>query len=107
MPRRGWAGAGGAVRSGSDTPCRLVSSGGGVGVVRPCGRFVVESAGLEASVQDADEAVADLPQGRVVAGLTGALFVVVAAGAGRGAQGGERLGLQRVGEAVVADVAGL
>jgi hypothetical protein len=46
---------------------------------------------FEAAVKDADEAVADLAQGRVVAGFAGALLVVVAAGTGRAAQRGERL----------------
>ncbi|MGW0583740.1 hypothetical protein ACWD25_49335, partial [Streptomyces sp. NPDC002920] len=36
-----------ALYDGSDTPCRLVSSGRGVGVVRPGGRFVVVGAGFE------------------------------------------------------------
>lgn len=79
----------------------------GVRVVCPSGRFVVAGSRLEASVEDADEAVADLSEGGVVTGLAGALLVVVAAGSRRGPQGGECLGLQRVGEPVVADVAGL
>ena len=45
----------------------------------PGGGFVVDGVGLEASVEDADEAVADLPQGGVVTGLAGTLLVVVAA----------------------------
>jgi hypothetical protein len=54
----------------------------GVGVLRPGGRFVVVGAGFEAAVEDADEAVPELAEGGVVAGLAGSLFVVVAAGAG-------------------------
>lgn len=50
--------------------------------VRPGGCLVVEGAGLEASVQDADEAVSDFAQGRVVACAAGALGVVEGAGAG-------------------------
>lgn len=52
-------------------------------VMRPCGRFVVACAGLEAAVQDADEAIAELAEGGVVADLAGTLLVVVAAGARR------------------------
>lgn len=63
------------------------------GVVRPGGCFVIAGAGLEAAVEDADEAVAELAQGWVVAGLAGTLLVVVVASPGRGPQGGERLGL--------------
>lgn len=52
----------------------------GLGVVGPGGRFVVAGAGFEAAVEDADESVAELTEGWVVAGLTGALLVVVAEG---------------------------
>jgi hypothetical protein len=46
----------------ADIPCRFLSSGGllvffGLG---PCGGFVVPGVGLEATVQDSDEAVAEL-----------------------------------------------
>lgn len=64
-------------------------------------------AGLAASVEDADESVAQLPQRRAVVQVTGALLVVVAAGAGRVLQRAERLTLEGLGEAVVADEAGL
>ena len=55
---------------------------GGRCVVRPGGRLVVEGAGLEAAVEDADEPVAELAQGGVVVELAGSLLVVVAAGPG-------------------------
>src|ERR1039457_5427663 len=48
-------------------------------VVRPGGRLVVEGAGFEAAVLDADEAVGELAQGGVVLGAAGALVVVVGA----------------------------
>jgi hypothetical protein len=41
-------------------------------VVCPCGVFVVGGVGGEAAVQDADEAVAELAEGGVVAGASGA-----------------------------------
>ena len=44
--------------------------------------LVIVRAGLEASVQDADEAVAELTQGGLVPGAAGADVVVVGAGAG-------------------------
>ena len=52
----------------------------------------VGGAGLEASVEDADEPVGELAEGRVVPCAAGALGVVEGAGAGRGVQGGEGLG---------------
>src|SRR5689334_22270970 len=75
-------------------------------VVGPGGCLVVEGAGLQASVEDADEPVGDLAQGRVVLGAAGAFGVVEGAGAGRDAEGGEGLGHERVGKPVVADVPG-
>src|SRR6476661_1169709 len=75
-------------------------------VVGPGGCLVVKGAGLQASVEDADEPVGDLAQGRVVLGAAGAFGVVEGPGAGRGAEGGEGLGHQRVGEPVVADEPG-
>ena len=48
----------------------------------PGGRFVVAGAGFEAAVQDADEAVAELAEGGVVAEAAGASLVVVGAGSG-------------------------
>jgi hypothetical protein len=44
-----------------------------LGVLRPGGRLVVEGAGLEAAVQDADEPLAELARGGSVAGAPGAL----------------------------------
>jgi hypothetical protein len=53
-----------------------------LGVVGPGDDLVVESAGLEAAVQDPDEPVAELTQRGVVAGAPSAEGVVVGAGAG-------------------------
>ena len=50
----------------------------------PSGVFVVLGAGLEAAMQDADEAVRELAEGGVVADLSGPGRVVVGACAGRG-----------------------
>src|SRR5580692_6620268 len=72
----------------------------------PGGCLVVWGAGLEASVQDADEPAGELAQGGVVLGAAGAFGVVEGPGAGRGAEGGEGLGHERVGEPVVADEPG-
>src|SRR5450755_2507990 len=69
----------------------------------PGGCLVVAGAGLQAAVQDADEAVAEVAECGVVAGAAGALLVVVAAGSGGCGERGEGLGLQGVGEPGVAD----
>jgi hypothetical protein len=53
-----------------------------LGVVGPGGVLVVGLVGLEAAMQDADQAVAELAQGGVVAGPAGAQAVVVGAGSG-------------------------
>jgi hypothetical protein len=57
-------------------------------------------------VQDADQAVAELAERGVVADAAGAELVVVGAGAGRGAQRGECLTVERVDEPVVVHMAG-
>ena len=49
-------------------------------VVCPGGVLVVEGAGLQAAVEDADEAVGQLTEGGVVPGAAGAQGVVVGAG---------------------------
>jgi len=46
----------------------------------PCLVLVVVRAGLDAAVEDADEAVAELTQGCAVAGAAGAELIVVGAG---------------------------
>src|ERR1035441_9072394 len=69
----------------------------------PGGCLGVAGAGFQAAVQDADEAVAELAEGGVVAEPAGALLVVVAAGVrgwgagggGPGAGGGRRCGRAR------------
>src|SRR5258708_8412942 len=83
-----------------------MSSGELVFLVRPGGCLVVEGAGFEAAVQDADEPAGELAEGGVVFHASGTLGVVEGPGAGRGAQGGEGLGHQRVDEPVVADEPG-
>jgi hypothetical protein len=50
-------------------------------VVAPGGVLVITGAGLQTAVQDADQAVAELSEGGVVAGAAGAEFVVVGPGA--------------------------
>jgi hypothetical protein len=67
----------------------------------PGGGLVVEGAGLQASVQDADESVRQPSEYVVVFDPFGALLVVEGAGAGRGIQGGEGLGVEGVDEPVV------
>src|SRR5262245_36847798 len=52
------------------------------GVVPPGGLFVVDRAAGQAAVEDADQPVAQLPQGGMVADPAGAQRVVVATGAG-------------------------
>jgi hypothetical protein len=52
-----------------------MSSRNGLRVMRPGGRLVVQRAGFEASVQDADEPVGELAQGGVVAAAAGSLPV--------------------------------
>src|SRR5260370_33236083 len=74
--------------------------------VRPGCRLVVEGARLEASVQDADESVGQPTACVVVFDSAGAEVVVKGAGAGRGVQGGEGLGHERVDEPVVVDEPG-
>src|SRR5258708_26136354 len=74
--------------------------------VRPGGCLVVEGAGPEASVQDADEPVCQPPERIVVLDAFGAELVVAGAGAGRGVQGGEGLGHEGVHEPVVVNEPG-
>ena|ERR1035437_1481141 len=83
-----------------------MSSGKLVFAVRPGGCLVVEGAGFEAAVQDADEPVGEFAQGGVVLGAAGAFGVVQGPGARGGAEGGEGLGHESVGEPVVADEPG-
>src|SRR5450755_916991 len=83
---------------------------------RPGGCLVVECAGFEASVQDADEPAGELAQGGVVLGgvvlggvvlgAAGALSVVQGPGAGRGSQSREGLGPERINEPVVVNEPG-
>jgi hypothetical protein len=64
------------------------------GVLRPGGGLVVERAGFEAAVQDADELVGELAQRGPVTGPAGPQLVVVGTGAGRGIEGGEGLAVE-------------
>src|ERR1019366_992882 len=75
-------------------------------VLVPGGGLVVAGAGFEAAVQDADEAVAELAQGGVVADVAAPQRVVVGAGSRRSAQGAERLLVQCVGQSLVVHVSG-
>ena len=76
--RRDGSGLAGA-RTAADIPCSLLSRGGLE--MGPGGCFVVAGVGLEAAVQDADEAVAELAEGGLVADAAFAQGVVVGAGA--------------------------
>src|SRR5215471_5167714 len=89
----------------TDIPGFSMSSGPGE-VVRPGGGFVVDGAGLQAAVQDADEPVGELAQGRLVADVSGSERVVVGAGAGGSFQRAEGPLLNGVTQAGVAGVAG-
>src|SRR3982750_2550400 len=74
--------------------------------MRPSGGFVVGGVGFEAAVEDADEAVAELAEGGLVADAAGAQGVVVGAGAGGALQRAEGPLVYGVAEATVAGVAG-
>src|SRR6266542_4303424 len=74
--------------------------------VTPGGGLVVESAGLQASVQDSDEPVRQPPQGVVMFDFPGAELVIVGTGPRRGVQCSEGLGVERVDEPVVVDEPG-
>src|SRR2546430_2298083 len=75
-------------------------------VLRPGGGLVVEGAGLEAAVQNADEPVDELTQNKVMLSAAGALEVVVSACSKGDAEGGEGLAHEGVDEPVVVHVAG-
>src|SRR5262249_10094329 len=94
-----------------DIPGVWMSSGGvGLGEVfpvAPCDGLVVAGAGLEASVQDADQAAGQFPQGLVVLAPPGALGVVEGTSTGRDPERAEGLEHQRVDEPVVAYEPGL
>ena len=60
--------------------------------VAPGGDLVVEGAGLQASVQDADKPVRQPPEGVIVFKSLGTLLVVERPGAGGGVQRRERPG---------------
>src|ERR1035441_9330142 len=75
--------------------------------MRPGGFLVVESAGFEAAVQDADEPVGELAEGGVVVGAAGSLLVVVGAGGGGWpGQAGEEPGGELAEGGVVVGAAG-
>src|SRR5665811_856790 len=77
-----------------------------LGVLVPGSGLVVAGAGFEAAVQDADQTVAELAQGGVVADVAVPQRVVVGAGSRRSAQGAERLLVQGIGQALVAHISG-
>jgi len=83
-----------------------VSSCGLLGVLWPCGCFVVAGAGFEAAVQDADEPVGQLAQRGVVFGAAGFELVVVGPGAGGSVERAEGLGHEGVDEPVVVHESG-
>jgi hypothetical protein len=65
--------------------------------VTPSGDLVVGRVALETAVEDADESVAEGPEGGVV-GVTGrSSGVVEGPGAGRGREGGESPEVDRIG----------
>ena len=74
--------------------------------VSPGGCLVVEGAGFEAPVQDADEPVRQSSQGVVVLDSAGAELVVEGAGARRRLQGGECLRAERVDQPFIVDEPG-
>ncbi|MCP2317933.1 putative transposase of IS4/5 family (DUF4096) [Nocardia amikacinitolerans] len=72
-----------SVRAKKDIPGARRSSGSGVLVSQgPRHSLVVDGSGLEAAVEDADEAVGELAQRGLVFETAGSMFVVVGAGAG-------------------------
>ena len=75
-------------------------------VVLPGDVLVVDGAGLEAAVQDADKSVRELPQGCVMGDVPGAERVVVGPCIRGCAERGEGLQVPRGGEAAVGGVAG-
>src|SRR5262245_927403 len=75
-------------------------------VVGPGGGLVVEAAGLQAAVQDADEPIGELAWCCLVTDLAGSERVVVGACAGRSFQGAEGPLLHGVAQPRVAGVAG-
>src|SRR6266480_4392140 len=83
-----------------------MSSGKRRFAVRPGGGLVVEGAGLQASVQDADQPVGQAPEGVVMFESFGAELVVERAGAGGCGQGGEGPGHEGIDEPVVVDPPG-
>jgi hypothetical protein len=74
--------------------------------VAPCGGLVIEGPGLQASVQDADEAVREPAERVAVVVSFRALLVVEGACSGRCRQRREGPGHQRVDEPVVVDEPG-
>ena len=72
----------------------------------PGGVFVVEGAGADAAVEDADEAVGEGSECLVVEVAVGSVLVVERSTAGTGGERAERHLVERVVEAPVANVAG-
>jgi hypothetical protein len=83
-----------------DIPCRLMSSRSDC-LVLPSGLFVVLGTGLQTAVQDADEAVRELPESRVVTDLPGPERVVIRPRTGRSTERRERLLVKRVAKPTV------
>jgi hypothetical protein len=87
-------------------PSWVQGSGDQVEADVPGSGLVVEGAGSQAAVQDADQPVRDGTEGLVVGGASGPLSVVEGSGSGWGSQGAVGLEEQRVTESPVPGVAG-
>lgn len=72
----------------------------------PGNRLVVGRVALEAAVEDADQSVAEGPEGSVMGVTSRTSVVVEGSGAGRGVGGGEGPQVDRIGQAPVAYITG-
>ena len=75
-------------------------------LVLPSGLFVVLGTGLQTAVQDADEAVRELPESRVVTDLPGPERVVIRPRTGRSTERRERLLMKSSAEPTVGGIPG-
>src|SRR5439155_14862600 len=86
----------------ADVPCSSLSRGR----LCPGGGFVVDGVGFETSVEDADQAVAELAESGLVTFAAVAQRLIVSAGTGRALQRAEGPLVDGVAESAVAGVAG-